>query len=95
MNKILAIKNTSPSVVSLTFALPIGPVSVSLTSDGAEYRAALTAKGETFIGRGKSPVLALQELATGITEAAVKQQPKGRTRNRVRVAATLLHCGPK
>jgi hypothetical protein len=95
MAQFLSIDNaTKPYIGSLTEAVALGRVVVTLAADGSHYRAELKARQETFAGKGASAVLALQDLAATITKAAIKRERRGRAPDRVRVAATLLQCGP-
>ena len=92
MPRVVSVPNTE-LVYSLTDTVPLGKPTVSIASDGqggSRYTATLVARRESFEGKGRSVSIALQNLATAITEAAIKRSAKGRTPDRVRIAATLL-----
>lgn len=81
------------AIYSLTEVMSLGKVGVSISSDGNggnRYKATLTARRESFDGKGRSVSVALQNLSTAITDAAIKRSAKGRTPDRVRIAVTLL-----
>jgi hypothetical protein len=81
----------SPGLISITETMDLRDISVSVERDGGGYRATIRARREHFHGKGLSPSTALQDLLASIANAAVKQYAKGRTPDRARVAATLLH----
>lgn len=91
--KILDIKNAQSTFGSWTIAIPVDRVGLSVVV-GAECQAELKTRGESFTGKGPSVVLAIQDLAANITNAAIKKERRGRTPDRVRLAASLLHGGP-
>jgi hypothetical protein len=89
-SKFVSIK--SPGLISLTETVALGRISISIERDAdARYRAVLRARRESFAGKGTAPFLAIQDLLTSISSAAIKQFAHGRATDRARVAATLLH----
>lgn len=90
--KLLFIKNAESKIPSWTEAFPISRVDVSVAI-GPECKAVMKASGETFTGKGESVLLAVTDLASAITKAAIKPSRRGRTPDRVRVAASLLQGG--
>jgi hypothetical protein len=89
--KVLTIKNSKPTLVgSFGYAAAIGPVTMSVRDTGEEWRVELKTNGQSFLGTGRSVALALRSLDATKRHAAIKHESRGRTPERVRVAATLL-----